>query len=109
MAMYVGESSLTEAAADDNGNIFLSYVVAGERPVLTLDTDLNFVANAIDTVGHFNRTIVVTGDGETMLLGSIWNGMGFLQFDSPVPGAIQHTFVDTFGVYNDVPACLGRN
>ena len=98
-------ASLTEAAADDNGNIFLSYVVAGERPVLVLDTDLNFIANAIDTVGHINRTIVVTGDGETMLLGSTWNGMGFLQFDSPVPGLIQHTFVDTFGVYSDVPAC----
>ena len=31
-------------------------------------------------------------------------GMGFLQFNSPMPGAIQHgkMVVDTFGVYNDV-------
>ena len=70
MAMYVGDGMLTEAAADDNGNIYVSYILAAELPVLTLDNDLNFVANAIDTVGHINRTIVVTGDGETMLLGS---------------------------------------
>ena len=38
VAMYVGESSLTEAAADDNGNVYLSYVLAAERPVLTLDS-----------------------------------------------------------------------
>ena len=69
VAMYVGESSLTEAA-DDNGNIFLSYVLAAELPVVTLDPDLNFVANAMDTVGHINRSLVVTGDGENMLLGS---------------------------------------
>ena len=106
VAMFVGESSLSEAAADDNGNIFLSYVIAGERPVLTLDTDLNFVANAIDTLGHINRAIVVTGDGENMLIGSTWEGIGFLHFNSSVPGVIQHTIVDTFGVYNDVPACM---
>ena len=85
VAMYVGESSLTEAAADDNGNIFLSYVLAAELPVVTLDPDLNFVANAMDTVGHINRALVVTGDGENMLLGSTWNGIGFLHFNSSVP------------------------
>ena len=106
VARFVGESSLSEAAADDNGNIFLSYVIAGERPVLTLDTDLNFVANAIDTVGHINRTIVVTGDGENMLLGSTWNGIGFLHFNSSVPGVIQHTIVDTFVVYTYVSECM---
>ena len=106
VAMYVGESSLTEAAADDNGNIFLSYVLAAELPVVTLDTDLNFVANAMDTVGHINRALVVTGDGENMLLGSTWNGIGFLHFNSSVPGVIQHTIVDTFGVFTDIPACM---
>ena len=106
VAMYVGESSLTEAAADDNGNIFLSYVLAAELPVVTLDPDLNFVANAMDTVGHINRSLVVTGDGENMLLGSTWNGIGFLHFNSSVPGVIQHTIVDTFGVFTDIPACM---
>ena len=106
VAMYVGESSLTEAAADDNGNIFLSYVLAAELPVVTLDPDLNFVANAMDTVGHINRSLVVTGDGENMLLGSTWNGIGFLHFNSSVPGVMQHTIVDTFGVFTDIPVCM---
>ena len=104
VAMYVGESSLTEAAADDNGNVYLSYVLAAERPVLTLDSDLNYVGNAVDTVGRINRSIVVTGDGENMMLGSTWNGMGFTHLTSSVPGVIQHTPVDTFGVYYGVEA-----
>ena len=106
VAMWLGESSLTEAAADDNGNVYVSYVLAGERPVVTLDSDLNYVGNAVDTVGRINRSIVVTGDGENMMLGSTWNGMGFSHLTSSVPGVIQHTPVDTFGVYYDVDASM---
>ena len=62
------------------------------------------VGNAIATVGHINRAIVVTGSGEDMLLGSTWDGHGFTHWNSSVPGVIQHTFVDTFGVFYDVPA-----
>ncbi len=104
VAMFVGEGALTEAAADDNGNIYLSYVLGAELPVLTLDSDLNFVGNAVDIVGRINRSIVVTGDGENMLLGSTWDGMGFSHLTSTVPGVIQHEPVDTFGVYYNVPA-----
>ena len=106
VAMWLGESSLTEAAADDNGNVYVSYVLAAERPVVTLDSDLNYVGNAVDTVGRINRSIVVTGDGENMLLGSTWDGMGFSHLTSSVPGVIQHTPVDTFGVYYDVDASM---
>ncbi len=105
MAMWVGESSLTEAVSDANGNIFVSYVLAGERPCVVLDGDLNYVGNAIDTVGHINRTLEVTDNGEDMLIGSTWNGHGFTHWNSTVPGVIQHTFVDTFGVFDEVPGC----
>ena len=104
VAMFVGEGALTEAAADDNGNIYLSYVLAAELPVLTLDNNLNFVGNAVEIVGRINRSIVVTGNGENMLLGSTWDGMGFSHLTSTVPGVIEHTPVDTFGVYYDVEA-----
>ena len=104
VAMWLGEGTLSEAAADDNGNVFVSYVLAAELPVVTLDSDLNYVGNAIDTVGHINRALVVTGSGEDMLLGSTWNGHGFTHWNSSVPGVIQHTFVDTFGVFYDVDA-----
>ena len=105
VAMWMGESSLTEAVADDNGNIYVSYVLAGERPCVVLDGDLNYVGNAIDTVGHINRALEVTGDGEDMFIGSTWNGHGVTHWNSTVPGVIQHTFVDTFGVFDDVDAC----
>ena len=104
VAMWLGEGTLSEAAADDNGNVFVSYVLAAELPVVTLDSDLNYVGNAIDTVGHINRALVVTGSGEDMLIGSTWNGHGFTHWNSSVPGVIQHSFVDTFGVYYDVDA-----
>ena len=104
VAMWLGEGTLSEAAADDNGNVYVSYVLAAELPVVTLDSDLNYVGNAIDTVGHINRALVVTGSGEDMLLGSTWNGHGFTHWNSSVPGVIQHSFVDTFGVYYDVDA-----
>ena len=107
VAMWVGPDggALSEAAVDDNGNVFVGYVISAEKPVVVLDENLNFVANAIDQLGHINRTIVVTPSGEDMLLGSTWNGHGFTHWNSSAPGAIQHSVVDTFGVFEDVPAC----
>ena len=105
MAMWQGESSLTEAVSDDNGNVYVSYVLAGERPCVVLDGDLNYVGNAIDTVGHINRALEVTPSGEDMFIGSTWNGHGVTHWNSTVPGVIQHTFVDTFAVDYDVDAC----
>ena len=106
MAMWMGESSLTEAVADDNGNIFVSYVLAGERPCVVLDGDLNYVGNAIDTVGHINRALEITGDGNDLYIGSTWNGHGVTHWNSTVPGVLAHEFVDTFAVFYDVPACM---
>ena len=105
MAMWEGESSLTEAVADANGNVFVSYVLAGERPCVVLDGDLNYVGNAIDTVGHINRAIEVTADGEDMYFGSTWNGHGVTHWNSTVPGVLAHEFVDTFAVGYDIDAC----
>ena len=107
VAMWVGPDggALSEAAADDNGNVFVGYVISAEKPVVVLDENLNYVGNAIDQLGHINRTIVVTPSGEDMLIGSTWNGHGFTHWNSAAPGAIQHSVVDTFGVFTDIPAC----
>ena len=105
MAMWVGESSLTEAVTDDNGNVYVSYVLAGERPCVVLDGNLGYVGNAIDTVGHINRALEVTPSGEDMYIGSTWNGHGVTHWNSTVPGVIQHTFVDTFAVFYGINAC----
>lgn len=105
MAMYVGESSLTEAVVDENGNIFLSYVLAGERPCLILDNDLNLVGNAIDTVGFINRSLEVSSDGQDLYIGSTWTGVGVTHWHSDIPGVLQYTTVDTFANPENVPAC----
>ena len=106
VAMWIGESSLTEAVTDENGNVYVSYVLAGERPCVVLDGDLNFVGNAIDTVGHINRALEVTSDGQNMFIGSTWNGHGVTHWNSTVPGVLAHEFVDTFAIFHDVPAWL---
>ena len=105
VAMWVGESSLTEAVTDANGNVYVSYVIAGERPCVVLDGDLAYVGNAIDTVGFINRAIEVTSDGEDMFLGSTWNGIGVTHWNSTVPGVVAHEIADTFGVFDSIPAC----
>ena len=66
MNMWVGDGTLTEAVTDDNGNVYVSYVLGAELPCVVLDSDLNYVGNAIDTVGHINRALEVTADGENM-------------------------------------------
>jgi DNA-binding beta-propeller fold protein YncE len=105
MAMWEGAGTLTEAVADDNGNVFVSYVLAGELPCVVLDADLNYVGIAIDTVGHINRALEVTPDGEDLYIGSTWNGHGVTHWNSTVPGVLAHEFVDTFAVGYDIDAC----
>ena len=103
VAMFVADQRVTEAAADDNGNIFLGSLYPG--PMHILDSDLNFVTNAIDSVHHINRSIVVTGDGMDMFLGSTWSGHGFSHWYSDFPGAVEYAPMDTFGIATDIPAC----
>lgn len=105
MAMYVGESSLTEAVVDGDGNIFLSYVLAAERPCLILDGNLNLVGNAIDSVGFINRSLEVSSDGMNLYFGSTWTGVGVTHWYSSIPGVLQYTTVDTFANPENVPAC----
>ncbi len=112
-------SSITEAVQDENGNIYVSYVLGGARPIIMLDNDFNFIGNAADTVGHINRTLAVSRDGTDLYLGSTWNGFGVEKWHSDIPGILPFEPVDTLGnwkaatvgdsVYEDVklwPSCL---
>ena len=94
--------SMTEAVQADNGTIFVGYVSAG-NPVLMLDTDFGFLGNAIDTVRHINRTLVVTADGKDLYLGSTWNGLGIAHYHSDIPGVTAFEPVDTLGNWYNVP------
>ncbi len=96
-------NSLTEAAQDENDYIYLGYVLSAGRPVMILDNNLTFLSNAIDTVGHINRTLAVSANGNDMYLGSTWTGFGIEHWYSSLPGVIPFTVVDTFGVFENVP------
>ncbi|MBD3289828.1 hypothetical protein GF337_13560, partial [candidate division KSB1 bacterium] len=88
-------SSITEAVQDENGNIYVSYVLGGARPIIMLDNDFNFIGNAADTVGHINRTLAVSRDGTDLYLGSTWNGFGIEKWHSDIPGILPFEPVDT--------------
>ena len=100
------QSSATEAVQDDNGYIYIGHVLGGDKPVYIYDDNFNFVANAIDTLGYINRTLLITPDGHDLYTGSTWNGFGIVHYHSDLPGVIQFTAVDTFGNWYNVPVDL---
>jgi sugar lactone lactonase YvrE len=92
----------TEGVQDENGNIYVGYVLSASKPVIMLDQNLNFVANAVDTLGHINRTLAVSPDGKDLYAGSTWNGFGIEHWRSELPGILKHTAIDTFGNWPEV-------
>ncbi len=95
-------SSITEAACDANGYIYLGYVVSGSRPVHILDPDFNYIGDAIDTLGYINRTMEVSADGKDLYTGSTWNGFGIVKYHSDLPGVLKFEPVDTLGNWDSV-------
>lgn len=92
---YTG--SLTKAAVDENGNIYIGTVGKG-NPVKILNPDFSEKGNAIeDFSSAYNRAVAVTPDGKDLYLGSTWNGMGISHFHSDIPGVLPHIIVDTLG------------
>jgi len=95
-------SSMTEAVQDDNGNIYVGYVLSKSRPVYILDNDFNLIGNAIDTLGYINRTIAISRDGKELYTGSTWTGFGIPHYHSDIPGVLPFTPVDTLGNWYNV-------
>jgi len=50
---------------DDNGNIFMGYVIP-VRQVEIYDENFNFIENAVDSARGFSRTLEVSPDGNTI-------------------------------------------
>ena len=95
-------SSMTEAVQDENGNIYVGYVLSASRPVYILDNDFNLIGNAVDTLGHINRTIAISPDGKDLYVGSTWNGFGVTKWHSDIPGVTAFEAVDTLGNWESV-------
>jgi DNA-binding beta-propeller fold protein YncE len=95
--------SLTEAAQANDGNIYITYVVPGGRPMFILDNNFNYVGNAIDSVKYILRSVVVTPEGKDIYTGSTWTGFGIPHFHSDAPGLAPFEPVDTLGNWYNVP------
>ena len=93
--------SLTEAVQSSDGNIVVGHVGAG-HPYYLLDSDLNLIGNAIDTVRYINRSIAISENGKDLYTGSTWNGFGIVHYHSDAPGLVQFTPVDTLGNWHNV-------
>ncbi len=95
-------SSMTEAVQSVDGKIYVGYVLSAARPVMMLDNDFNYIGNAIDTLGHINRTMAISGDGKDLYVGSTWNGFGIEHWHSDLPGITPFAAIDTFGNWYNV-------
>ncbi len=95
-------TSLTEAAATDDGYIFVAHV-AGGHPVWIFDSDFNLYSVAEDTNAGLQRSILVTGDGKHFYLGKIYSGAnGIVEYYGADGVDGEYARVDTFGtVFND--------
>jgi len=104
IAKYVPEdlASMTEAVQSSDGNIFVTWVSASARPVIILNENLELLGNAIDTLGHLTRSLVVTDDGKDLYSGWTWSGKGIEHWHSDIPGVLKFTVVDTFGNWAEV-------
>jgi len=61
-------SSLTAATSDDNGFVYVGFVLPG-FPVKVLDgSDLSEVKNAVESLPSFARTLAVSPDGNTLFV-----------------------------------------
>ncbi|MBD3341720.1 MAG: VWA domain-containing protein [Candidatus Lokiarchaeota archaeon] len=91
-------TSLTEAACDANGFIYLTHVVPEGKPFYILDQNFahyGYVATSINTL---QRSIVVTSDGKDIFLGRIYGGEernGIIHFHSNQGPAGIYSAVDT--------------
>ena len=91
--------SMTEAVQDDNGFIYVGYVVPSGRPIYLLDENLGLIGNAIDSTFQITRSLAVkTGESVTTLYnGTTWSGNGVMTWESEDPEFEAFVPVDTLG------------
>lgn len=75
-------ASLTQAAVDAEGYIFIGHV-GGGNPCYIFDEDFELYAYAVDTVNGLQRSILVTPDGKDIYMGKIYtSGYGITHYHS---------------------------
>ena len=67
-----GTAALTEATADDNGNIYVSWVSGGTKPVVKISSDMTSQSTVYAMGVSANRSTTVNPAGNMLFLGSTW-------------------------------------
>ena len=106
LGKYVSPGSITDAAVDANGLVYLGRVGSG-NPLVILNSGLDFVTNAVDTIPWLSRSLEVTADGKDIYYGTVWNAIGIVHFNSSLPGVLKYDIIDTLGNFTDVPDTEG--
>lgn len=95
---YPDNGSLTEAEQASDGTIYLGHVGSG-GPVYMLDEDFELIGNAIDTIHHLSRSLVVKDNAESgfdIYYGTTWSSFGgIVHYHSDDPMFDSFVSVDT--------------
>lgn len=94
--LYPG-ASVTAAATDSTGNIFISRVSGGGQPVKIYGSAFSFTGNALDSTRNILRALAVSGDGSTFYFPNIYGDS--LRWNVYV---YRNDFGPGFGVYTPV-------
>jgi hypothetical protein len=73
--MYPASGSLTSAAVDDNGYVYVTKVVPGGGPLVILDADLEEYSTVLDSCFTIQRSLLVSGDGNDVYVPVIYAGV----------------------------------
>lgn len=93
----LASSSLTEAAVDQNGFIYLGHVVSG-KPSYIFDENFDYHNSIDSTFIGLQRSLVVSADGKDLYLGKMYSGRnGIVHYHSDDGPHGVYVKVDTFG------------
>ena len=77
-----GPTSLTQAAADANGYVYISKVVPGGSPLIILDENFDLYNFAVDALDPLSRALVVSPDGKDIYRGTLSDASGIIHYHS---------------------------
>lgn len=89
-------SSLTEATADAEGNVYVSWVAGAGRPVVKISSDFSSQTTVASSGVNYNRSTNISPDGDRIFLGSTWGSGGIRVLEANVLGTAFDS-VDTYG------------